>query len=179
MIQSPAPIPEIARAELLSRYLHCYGPSTRGDFAAWLGVRAGDTEPWWSLVEEEMTQVDFGRKAWILTGDLDALQSSPKPEGIRLLPPRDPYTQLRDRETIVDRKYHRDVWKAVGAPGTVLVDGEIAGIWRPRKNRRSLKMTIKTFNSLSDQLKSSVETKAERIATLRDSSSADVRFEVH
>lgn len=26
--------PEVARAELLRRYLRCYGPSTRGDFAA-------------------------------------------------------------------------------------------------------------------------------------------------
>src|SRR5699024_10353688 len=34
--------PERARAELLRRYLHCFGPSTRADFASWLGVRTGD-----------------------------------------------------------------------------------------------------------------------------------------
>jgi len=43
--------PEVARAELLRRYLRCYGPSTRGDFAAWAGIYAGDTDPWWDLVE--------------------------------------------------------------------------------------------------------------------------------
>src|SRR5262245_27926845 len=30
--------PEDARAELLRRYLRCYGPSTRGHFAAWVGL---------------------------------------------------------------------------------------------------------------------------------------------
>lgn len=28
----------VARAEIVRRYLHCYGPSTRGDLAAWLGI---------------------------------------------------------------------------------------------------------------------------------------------
>lgn len=73
--------PQVARAELLRRYLHCYGPTTRADFAAWLGVRAGDADPWWNPVEEEMTQVDFDRKTWILTEDLDALRSAPPPGG--------------------------------------------------------------------------------------------------
>ena len=98
--------PDLARAELLRRYLRCYGPSTRGDFAAWAGIHAGDTDPWWSVVEDELTQVEFGGTAWILTEDLDALRSAPTPKGVRLLPPRDPYTQVRDRETIVDKKYH-------------------------------------------------------------------------
>lgn len=173
----PGTDPEVARAELLRRYLRCYGPSTRVDFAAWLGVRAGDANPWWSLVEGEMTQVDFGRKTWILTEDLDALRSPPTPKGVRLFPPRDPYTQLRDRETVVDKKYHRDVWKTVGDPGTVLVDGEIVGIWRPRKSGRNLSITIKTFDSLGGQVKKSVATEAEQIATLRGASNAKVEFD--
>lgn len=173
----PATDPEAARAELLRRYLRCYGPSTRAGFAAWLGVRAGDTGPWWSLVEKEMTQVDFDRKTWILTDDLDALQSPPTPKGTRLLPPRDPYTQLRDRATIVDKKYHRDVWKPVGAPGTILVDGEIAGVWRPHKSGRSLAITITTFGPLPDRERRSLEAEAEQIAPLRGASSVDVEFD--
>ena len=90
------PIPDIdpylARAGLLRRYLRCYGPSTRGAFAARVGIHAGDTDPWWSLVEDELTQVEFGGASWLLTEDLDALRSAQIPEGVRLLPPRDPYT---------------------------------------------------------------------------------------
>ena len=171
--------PEVARAELLRRYLRCYGPSTRGDFAAWVGIKAGDVDPWWSLVEDELTQVEFTGKSWLLTEDRDALGSAPKPKGLRLLPPRDPYTQLRDRETIVDKKYHRDVWKTVGEPGTVLADGRIIGSWRPRKSGRKLTMTITTFGSLPARDRKRIEDEAEQVARLRGASSVTVDFDTY
>jgi len=171
--------PEVARAELLRRYLRCYGPSTRGDFAAWVTIYAGDTGPWWSLVEDELTQVEFGSKSWILTEDLDALRSAPKPKGVRLLPPRDPYTQMRDRETIVDKKYHREVWKSVGEPGAVLANGKIIGIWRPRKSGRKLTVIIKTFDSLPDRDNKSLQDEAEQVTPLRGASSVDVEFDTY
>lgn len=169
--------PETARAELLRRYLRCYGPSTRADFAAWLGIRAGDAVAWWTPVENELTQVDSGRKTWAYTEDLDTLRSPPAPKGVRLLPPRDPYTQMRDRDTIVDKKHHRDVWKIVGDPGTILADGEIAGIWRPRKRGRKLTITIETFGSLPARYNEPLEAEAERVATLRGASSVNIEFD--
>lgn len=169
--------PEAARAELLRRYLHCYGPSTRADFAAWLGVRAGDADPWWSLVEDDLTPVEFDRTTWILTDDLDALRSSPAPRGVRLLPPRDPYTQVRDRDTIVDKKHHRDVWKTVGDPGAVLMDGEVVGVWRPRKSGRNLTITITTFDALPTRARKPLHAEAEQIALLRGASSTNVDFD--
>jgi Winged helix DNA-binding domain len=168
--------PEAARAELLRRYLRSYGPSTRGKFAAWAGIHAGDTESWWNPVEDELTQVDFGGRSWILTEDLDSLRSAPMPKGVRLLPPHDPYTQSRDRETIVDKKYHREVWKAVGEPGAVLAGGSIAGIWLPRKSGRKLTITVKAFGSLREQDKEALQNEAEQVALLRGASSVNVEF---
>ncbi|MEV4891542.1 winged helix DNA-binding domain-containing protein [Nonomuraea sp. NPDC055795] len=168
--------PEVARAELLRRYLRCHGPSTRADFAAWAGIKAGDTGPWWSLVEDELAPVEFNGRSWILAEDLDALRSAPKPQGVRLLPPRDPYTQARDRETIVDRKYHREVWKTAGEPGTVLADGEITGIWRPRKSGRKLTVTVRTFGSPRARDKKAIQGAAEQVAPLRGASSVNVEF---
>jgi hypothetical protein len=171
--------PDIARAELLRRYLRCYGPSTRKDFAAWVGIQAGDVDPWWNLIEDELAQVDFGGKSWILAEDLDALRSAPKPEAVRLLPLRDPYTQLRDRETIIDKKFHKDVYKKVGEPGAVLAHGKITGIWRPRKNGRKLTITIKTFGPLATRDKQPLEHEAEQVAPLRGANSVDVEFETY
>lgn len=171
--------PEVARAELLRRYLRCYGPSTRADFAAWVGIRAGDTDPWWSTVEDELTPVELGGTSWILTEDLDALRSAPTPTGVRLLPPRDPYTQLRDRETIVATQHHRDVWKTTGEPGTVLADGEIVGIWRPRKSGRKLATDITAFGSLPSRHRKSLQNEAEQIAPLRGASSVEVEFDTY
>ena len=171
--------PDIARAELLRRYLHCYGPSTRAAFASWLGVRSGDVDPWWSLVEDELTQVDYGGRAWMLDADVDALRAEAIPEGVRLLPPRDPYAQLRDRETIVKKTSHRDVWKAVGDPGTVLADGTIIGTWRPRKNGRKLTITVKTFATLPSRHKTAIQDEAEQIGPLRNASSVTVEFDTY
>lgn len=171
--------PDAARAELLRRYLHCYGPSTPRNFAAWLGIRANDADSWWSLVQDELTQVDFGGKSWIRTADVDALRSPPKPKGVRMLPPRDPYTQLRDRETIVEKKYHREVWKMVGEPGAVLAHGKIAGIWRPDKSGKKLTIKVKTFDALATRDKNAVQDEAEQIAPLRGASSVRVEFDTY
>ncbi|MEU1986171.1 winged helix DNA-binding domain-containing protein [Nocardia sp. NPDC019395] len=170
--------PEDFRAALLRRYLHCYGPSTRKDFAAWLGVLAGDVAPWWSTLQDQLTPVSVdGRRMWIHTDDLDALRSPAETRGARLLPPSNPYTQMRDRETIVDKKHHRQVWKTVGAPGAVLADGAIAGIWRPRKSGRTLTLTISPFRSLNAQLREQLREEADHIAGLRGASTARVQFD--
>ncbi|HEX3785540.1 MAG TPA: winged helix DNA-binding domain-containing protein [Pseudonocardiaceae bacterium] len=176
------PLPQVdpgsARADLLRRYLRCYGPSTRRDFASWVGVHAGDVDPWWATIEDEIVPVEFdGNRAWILTDDLDALRSTPPSRGVRLLPPRDPYTQMRDRDTIVDPKHHREVWKPVGEPGAVLADGKITGIWRPRKSGRKLTLTITTFHSLSAALGKRLHEEAEHLAELRGASAVQIEFE--
>ncbi|GAA1859537.1 winged helix DNA-binding domain-containing protein [Brevibacterium marinum] len=168
--------PEDARAELLRRYLHAYGPSTRGDFASWLGVRSREAESWWNLLEDEMTEVDFGRRTWILTDDRDALRSPRTPAGVRLLPPRDPYIQGRDRETIIDKELHRDVFTTVGDPGTVLVDGRIVGIWRARKKGKKLSMSVTAFETVSARAKKAVESEADEVASLRGAASVEVDF---
>ena len=171
--------PDMARAELLRRYLHCYGPSTRAAFASWLGVRSGDVDPWWSLVDDELTPVDYGGRAWMLDADVDALRAEAIPEGVRLLPPRDPYAQLRDRETIVEKKYHRDVWRTSGDPGTVLANGEIIGTWRPQKKGRKLTITVKAFGDLVERHLVAVRAEAEQIAVLRGATSVTVEFETY
>jgi hypothetical protein len=98
------------------------------------------------------------------------------PKGVRLLPPSDPYTQLRDRNTIVDRKYHREVWKTVGAPGAVLTDGKITGTWRSRRIGRKLALTIKPFGSLPQRDRTALHDEAEQVAALRGASSVAVEF---
>lgn len=155
---------QASRAELLRRYLRSYGPSTRKAFAAWLGVRAGDVDPWWNLLDDELLEVDFGGPAWLLAADFDRVRAATLPTGIRLLPPKDPYMQLRDRDTVVDKAYQRDVWKTAGDPGTILWGGEIVGTWRPRKKGRKLHIEFKTFATLEREDRDALVVEAERIA---------------
>lgn len=108
--------------------------------------------------------------------DLGALRSPPEARGVRLLPPRDPDTQLRDRETIVDKQHHREVWKTAGEPGTVLADGRIVGIWRPRKSGRTLTLTVTTFRSLSTKVRKLRQEEADQVAELRGAATVQVEF---
>lgn len=167
---------DLARAEITRRYLRCYGPSTRADLAAWLGLASGDAQPWWASVEDELSEVVVdGRTRRLLTADLDALASPPAASGVRILPPRDPLLALRDRETLVpDRTLHRRIWRTVGEPGTVLVDGRLVATWRPRKSGRTLSLTVEPFVTLSAAARDDIEAEAEAVAALRGATSAEV-----
>jgi hypothetical protein len=79
----------------------------------------------------------------------------------------------------VDKKHHREVWKTAGAPGTVLVDGEIAGTWRPRKKGHRLTLTVTTFRPLPAGRKKLVRDEAEQLAPLRGASSVTVEIADH
>ncbi|GAA4474489.1 hypothetical protein GCM10023094_10170 [Rhodococcus olei] len=108
---------------------------------------------------------------------MDALRSAPPAGGVRLPPPGDPHTQMRDRDTLVDRRHHREVWTSVGAPGTVPADGTIAGIRRPRKRGRTLALAVTTFRPLNADLRERLREEASDVAALRGASAAAVAFE--
>jgi hypothetical protein len=169
---------EVARAETARRYLRCYGPSTRAHLAGWLGIASGDAQPWWSAIEAELTEVDVdGADRWALTEDLGALNSPADATGVRMLPPRDPLLQLRDRQLLVpDKKLRRRIWKTVGEPGTVLVDGRLAATWRPRKSGRELSITVESFAELSSTQRRQIEEESQPLAALRGCTSVEVDF---
>lgn len=106
------------------------------------------------------------------------LRAARMPTGLRLLPPRDPYLQAGDRKTLVPKQHHRQVWTTVGEPGTVLIDGEIVGTWRPRKSGRRLTVAVTPFDSLSDGHRQAIEAEAEAIGPLRGASSVETAFRV-
>jgi hypothetical protein len=69
------------------------------------------------------------------------------------------------------------VWKTVGEPGTVLADGRIAGIWRPRKSGRRLTITVTAFDSLPGRHRTLLQDEAEQVAPLRGASSVSVEYD--
>lgn len=164
-----------ARYELVRRYLRCYGPSTRKDFAAWVGVYVGDVDAWWNTIEDELSPVSIdGRRTWMLSRDVALLGQSTEPRGVRLLPPGDPYTQMRDRDVIVAKAHHREVWQTVGSPGTVLAEGRIVGTWRPRKKGTRLTLKLVTFEPLTTTQIEQLQDEAEQVAALRGASAVQI-----
>src|SRR6185295_16008727 len=84
------------RAELLRRFLRCFGPSTAADFAAWVGIATAEAELSWKLSAASLVPVDLdGRRCWLHADDLAAFERAPEPSGVRLLPPYDAYLDQR------------------------------------------------------------------------------------
>ncbi len=168
-----------ARADLVRRYLHCYGPSTPDDLAAWAGIAPQQAWRTWTLGDRERTEVRLdGRPAWILTEDLDPLRAPQTVEGVRLLPPHDPYLLLRDHDTLVpDRAMQRLLWPSLGNPGVVLIDGRLAAAWRPRKLGRRLTVRVSPLALISKGQRAAVEAEADTLGPWRGAETVDVAWE--
>ena len=170
-----APVdPDAARAGLARRYLRCYAPSTPDRLAAWAGVPRAHAERCWALVAGELAAAGDG---WAPAADADAL-AAPAPAaaaGVRLLPPGDPFLLARDRERLLgDPAARKRVWRPAGAPGVVLADGALAGLWRGRKRGAVWAVSVEPFARLRRADRAGIEAEAARLAPFRGCRTADV-----
>jgi hypothetical protein len=99
------------------------------------------------------------------------------PTGVTLLAPFDPYLQLRDRELLVpDAAARKDLWRTIGRPGGLLVDGEVIGSWRPRTKGTKLEVAVTPWQSLSRAARKRTEEAAAGLAEFRDRQLTGVSF---
>lgn len=167
-----------ARRELATRHLRAHGPTTPAGLARWLGVAASDAAAWWDLVVDDVVRVAVdGSPRWLLAEDRDALEAARAGtiDGVRLLPPGDPLLQAPDREVLVpDRTHQRRLWRALHAPGALLVDGEVVGTWRGRRRSGHLEVAVEPFHPLIPAANAAVEEAAQALALARDGTEATV-----
>jgi DNA glycosylase AlkZ-like len=165
-----------APAELARRFLHAYGPATNGDLAAWAGIAPSHARALLDGIAGEVDEVEFdGRRALALAADTDALASPPAASGVRLLPPFDPYLDQRDRATLwPDPAVRKRARTGIGAPGVLLVDGEVAGLWRPEKKGRRLVVKVEPLTKAARRVGDAVAAEAAILAPHRGASRASV-----
>ena len=160
--------PEVARRELLRRYLRVCGPATPAQLAAWTGFTTSATKRWWNLLDLLEMRVD-GRRAWGLD---DAVLAAAPPVATRLLPPYDPLAEIADRALIAPDPAHRaQIWRPAANPGLVLVAGEVVGVWRQKLLRHRLTIRITGFGPLQRE---SLVDEAEAVGASLGASSVDV-----
>jgi hypothetical protein len=162
-------------AQFVRAYLRLLGPATPGDAAKYVGTTAAALRPAWPAADLAEVDVD-GRRAWLPAEDLDTLLAAPPIRGVRLLPPSDPFLQARDRAVLVpDKAQSKEVWRILGNPGVVLLDGEIAGTWRARAARRRLEVTVSPWLPLTATTRRAMQAEAQTVAEARGLDSADVQ----
>jgi hypothetical protein len=167
-----------APAELARRFLHAYGPATHADLAAWAGIAPSHARALLDAIAGEVEEVDFGdRGALILAADAAALASPPNASGVRLLPPFDPYLDQRDRATLwPDPAVRKRARTGIGAPGVVLVDGDVAGLWRPQKRGKRLVVTVEPVTTAARAAAEGMAAEAQIMAPYRGATTGEISW---
>jgi Winged helix DNA-binding domain len=174
---TPGPIPPFddPGAELARRFLRAYGPATPGTFAAWAGISVHHSRSLVERIAAEVTEVNGA--GVILAADRDRLADPPRAGGVRLLGGYDPYLDQRDREVLFpDPEIRSRMRRSIGNPGALLVDGELAGMWRPEKKGRRLIVNVEPFGDLTKRTAAEIEGEAALAAPHRGCTTAEVRL---
>jgi Winged helix DNA-binding domain len=147
-----------ARAELARRYLHIFGPATASSCARWAGIQPAQARTAFEALANELAPVRTPTgDAWILASDEAGFRAKPtSAKRARLLPSGDAYFLLwgADRALLVpEPKRRAALWTTRVWPGALLVNGEIAGVWR----RSAGEVSIETWRRLSSKEREAVE----------------------
>jgi hypothetical protein len=158
--RTPAP------GEAVRRFLGFYGPAGPGNFADWAGLARPHAKRLWDELAGDLAEVQAGKTmAWLMSDDLGALESPRPAEGIRLLPPGDPYLQKPNRPLLArDAELRKRLFRPVASPGAVLRDGRLAGLWRARVKGRKAELTVEQLGRLR---RAELEEEVQRVAELR------------
>ena len=153
-------------SEAVRRFLGFYGPAKPGDFAEWAGLARPHAERLWDGVASDLAEVRMGKSTgWLLNEDVGALESPPAAEGIRLLPPGDPYLQKPNRPLLAsDPELRKRLFRPVASPGAVLTDGRLIGLWRVKAKGRRAELAVEKLSRLT---RGDLEEEAQRVAKLR------------
>ena len=129
-------------------------------------------------IAAEIDEVELdGRRALILAADADALASPPAASGVRLLPPFDPYLDQRDRATLwPDPAVRKRARTGIGAPGVLLVDGDVAGLWRPQKKGKRLVVNVDPLSPAARRAADAIEAEAQVLAPHRGARTGEVSW---
>jgi hypothetical protein len=145
---------EVARAELVRRYLAAFGPATRAEISGWSGMKVGD----FAHLLEGLTLLRDDRGRQLLD-----LPRAPRPDGdtpspVRFLPKFD--NVLLDRARVLPEAYRKlIVRKNADVQPTFTVDGYVAGIWRAEEGR----VVTETFAPLPREAKRELADEAARL----------------
>ena len=160
---------------LITTYLRLLGPATPTEVAKYFGSSPAEMRKVWpdGLAE---ANVD-GRKAWLPRESVADLKAAKPTPGVRLLPPMDALLQARDRDVLVpDKRQQKEVWRTLGNPGVLLVDSDIAGVWRAKLagGGKRVDLTVTPFGVLKAKTRKAVEAEAAEIARARGAADATV-----
>jgi hypothetical protein len=169
-----------SRFDVIRNHLRFYPGARQRDVAEFVDAPIKVVKAHWpaDAVEVRVKGDETTGKAeprFVLDRDVDHLRPEDDRSVLRVLGPFDPYLQLRDRELLVaDEGRRKDVWRTIGRPGAIVIDGEIVGTWRPKTAAGRLTVRAELWRRLPRTMSGELDEQAERLATHRRVSLAAV-----
>jgi hypothetical protein len=153
--------PEEGRELLVRRYLAGFGPARPREIADWAGLPPAG-------VEAALARLDLRRFRDEQGKELVDLPRAPLPDPetpapVRFLPTWDATLLVHARRTGILPEEHRPKVFSTKTPqsvSTFLVDGAVAGIWRPEKRG----IAVEPFGRLPVSVRRDLEAERERLA---------------
>jgi hypothetical protein len=158
-----------AAAEAVRRFLHFYGPADAAGFADWAGIARPHAVRLWERAGGDLAELSVGRRrVWARSDDLQDLESPPDADGVRFIPPGDPYLQKPNRPLLApEAELRKRLFRPVASPGAVLSNGRLAGLWRVKAKGKKSEITVEKLARLARR---DIEEEAQRVADLRGGS---------
>lgn len=149
----PIKINQLNPQELVYRYLHAYGPATLEMFMLWSGVSYPQAKRLFYTAQDQMEEVLVNDKVrFILKSDFDSFQQTSINPHCVILPPYDPYLDIRDRSLLIEsKKLQKLIWKSAHNPGVIILHGEIVGIWINKLYGTFMNLELSLFQELYDK----------------------------
>jgi hypothetical protein len=157
--------PEKSLHELAKRYFISRGPATLEDFNWWSGLSAADAKSALESVNSFFVRESFGGKKHYFAKDQTGFKNlADLKQRVLLLAGFDEYLiGYTDRSACLDPKFKT---KAVYNNGifhpTIVIDGQIVGIWRPITKGKNITMRSELFIKLTKEQKKKADEMFER-----------------
>ena len=155
-------------AALVRRYLAAFGPATVADIQSWTGLaRLKDVV---ELMADELVTIKDDRKRALFD-----LPDSPRPDAdtpapARFLPEFDNVLSgHKDRLRFIADEHRSQVYlPALRVAPTVLIDGFVAGVWKFESAKRSARLTVEPFGTITAQTRRELLAEGEQLARFLD-----------
>jgi hypothetical protein len=135
---------------IVDRYLRSHGPVTEKDVAGWLGQPLAFVREALELLADRVVREEVDGLTWLTHADA---RPPARPGQVQLLPQWDEFLLgYRTREVCLPSRHLDRVvpGRNMAFQPTVVIDGEVCGIWRRRRSSASTVLGVQLFDPASD-----------------------------
>jgi hypothetical protein len=145
--------------ELTKRYFQSHSPAQEKDFSWWSGLTLFDARKGIGLVGSQLQKIEKEKKTYFSF----KTEYEKQIESVFLVPSFDEYfIAYTDRSDVLNTKYVKELNQGGGmVSGAVIVNGKMVGGWRRTFEKKSVVITVRLFEPISQKQQKLLEEQTE------------------